>query len=300
MLEHRDPRLGARLVELLPDDQKPAAVPSHLDAVLVRALAAARTAWPDVALSNEAFLAHLARCVPRGADLIDALDALALTDLFLACACAHREPHALAHFDAHYLTPVGRAWSGGHRLAASADEVRQALRVRLLVGADGEPPRIASYAGRGALAAWVRMSATRLALNMLKSEGRHAAEPEDDDAVALRAAQLDPELEYLKTRYATELSDALRAALAGLPARAASVLRLHYQQGMTVDAIGTMYRASGRTVQRWLAEARHAILADTRRLLHERVGLADSQLDSLIALVRSRLDISIYRHLGPA
>ena len=168
----------------------------------------------------------------------------------------------------------------------------------MLVGADGDPPRIATYTGRGALGAWVRIAATRLALNLRKSDQRHAG-TEDDDAISLSGSH-DPELEYVKTRYATELSEALRATLLALPARLASVLRLHYQQGMTVDAIGTMYKVRGRTVQRWLAEARDSILSETRRLLHERAGIADSQLDSLIELVKSRLDISIYRHLPQA
>jgi RNA polymerase sigma-70 factor (ECF subfamily) len=292
MRGHRDRGLAARLIEQLPAERRPAIAAAELDALLERALETARGAWPDVALDDDAFLAHLARCLPEAPDL----ESIAMTDLYLACGCMHNDPRALAHFDRELLGSIGTGWSDGHRLADFADEVRQALRVRLLVGVDGEPPRIASYAGRGALATWVRIAATRLAINLRQRDQRYTGEP-DDDALSLRGTELDPELEYLKTRYAAELTEALRATLRALPSRGASILRLHYQERMTVDAIGTMYRVSGRTVQRWLAEARETILDETRRLLRERVGLADSQLDSLIALVRSRLDISIYRHL---
>lgn len=286
--------LGARLRELVGSVR---AAEAELDAVLERTINDARAAWPGVVLADDVFVAHLARFVSADASLVEQIEALATSDLYLACACARRDPRALACFDERYLQGVGASWSGKHSLAAVAGDVQQALRVRLLVGEDGAPPRIATYSGKGGLSAWVRMAATRLALNLRKSENRHASVAEPDDVAAFGIAS-DPELEYLKTKYAGELSDALRATLRALPDRSASILRLHYQQAMSIDAIGVMYKVSGRTVQRWLAEARDAILVETRRLLREQIGLADSQLESLIQLVRSRLDISIYRHLS--
>lgn len=287
----------ARFLACLPPQRAGAAVdPAALEAALGAALAAGRQAWPEVPLEPLDFVAHLAGRVPEAADLAAAIGDLHAADLYLACACARGEPRALACFDDHLLAAVGRSWGGRHRLADFADEVRQALRVRLLVADGGGPPRIAGYSGRGPLAGWVRMAATRLGLDLRRRE-RPAAREEDE--LTLEARGDDPELEYLKTRYAAELNEALHTTLAALSSRTASVLRLHYQEGMTVDAIGTMYRVSGRTVQRWLAEARRTILDETRRLLSERLGLTDSRLDSLIGLVRSRLDISISQYLLP-
>jgi RNA polymerase sigma-70 factor (ECF subfamily) len=271
-----------------------AIAPANLEAALVAALEAGRSTWPEVALDPRDFVAHLAGRLPEAPDLAAAIGALHAADLYLACACARGEPRALACFDQHFLAAVGRSWGGRHRLADFADEVRQALRVRLLVAGDGGPPRIAGYSGRGPLVAWVSMAATRLGLDLRRRERPSARE---EDELTLEARGDDPELEYLKTRYAAELNEALQTTLAALSARTANVLRLHYQESMTVDAIGTMYRVSGRTVQRWLAEARHTILGETRRLLSERLGLTDSRLDSLIGLVRSRLDISISQYL---
>lgn len=274
----------------------PPSDPSDLDAALAEALAAGRAAWPDLALDPHDFIAHLTARLPEGPDPGAAVRALHAADLYLACACARGDARALAWFDEHFLSAVGRAWGGRHRLAHLADEVRQALRVRLLVSDGGGPPRIAGYSGRGPLGAWVRMAATRLGLDLVR---RERPEARGDDELLLEAREDDPELQYLKTRYAAELNEALQTTLAALSARTASVLRLHYQEGMTVDAIGTMYRVSGRTVQRWLAEARRTILDETRRLLGERLGLTDSRLDSLIGLVRSRLDISLSQYLLP-
>ncbi|HUS66349.1 MAG TPA: sigma factor-like helix-turn-helix DNA-binding protein [Kofleriaceae bacterium] len=293
--------LAERFLDELPPERRAAAAPSapELGELLADAIAAGRVTWPDVPLPDADFIRHIAACLPPDADPVAALAELHAADLYLACACAQGEPRALAHFDEHFLAGIGRAWSGTHRFADFVDEVRQVLRVRLLVREGGAPPRIAGYAGRGPLGAWVRMAATRLAINLRQGIEAIARSDEDDDdgAASLRAPGHDPELEYLKTRYAAELGEALRTTLAALSARTASVLRLHYQEGVTVDAIGTMYRVSGRTVQRWLAEARATILAETGRLLKERLGVSQSQLDSLIGLVQSRLDISIYRHL---
>lgn len=285
----------ARFLASLAPERRGAATPS-LEAALVAALEAGRAAWPEVALDPLDFAAHLAGRLPDGPDLAAAVGALHAADLYLACACARGEPRALASFDEHFLGQVGRTWGARHRLADFADEIRQGLRVRLLVAEASAPPRIAGYSGRGPLAAWVSMAATRLGLDLRRRERPGAR---DEDQLTLEARGDDPELAYLKTRYAAELNEALVTTLAALSARTANVLRLHYQEGMTVDAIGTMYRVSGRTVQRWLAEARRTILAETRRLLSERLGLTDSRLDSLIGLVRSRLDISLSQYLLP-
>jgi len=284
------------LASLAPERRGGVVAPAELEAALVAAVQAGQEAWPEVALDPLEFVAHLAAGMPDVPDLAVAVAEIHAADLYLACACARGEPRALAGFDEQFLAAVGRSWRPRHPLADFADEVRQLLRVRLLVSDGGGPPRIAGYSGRGPLIAWVRMAATRLGLDLRRRERPGAR---DEDELTLEARGDDPELEYLKTRYAAELNEALHTTLAALSARTANVLRLHYQEGMTVDAIGTMYRVSGRTVQRWLAEARRTILDETRRLLSERLGLTDSRLDSLIGLVRSRLDISLSQYLLP-
>ena len=68
------------------------------------------------------------------------------------------EDLALAHFERLFL-PAVDGYVGRLGLAdAVVDDVRQELRIRLLVGED---PRIGQYSGRGPLAAWVRMAAIR-------------------------------------------------------------------------------------------------------------------------------------------
>jgi RNA polymerase sigma-70 factor, ECF subfamily len=89
-------------------------------------------------------------------------------------------------------------------------------------------------------------------------------------------------------------------ALASLPSRDAAILRLHFLDGMSARAIGAVYRAHARTVQKWLALAHKQILATTRELLKERLKLDGDDLESLIELVRSQLAVSLSRVLKRA
>jgi RNA polymerase sigma-70 factor, ECF subfamily len=47
------------------------------------------------------------------------------------------------------------------------------------------------------------------------------------------------------------------------------------------------------TVTRWIASARQEILASARRKLGEELSLRPAELESLMGLMRSRLDLSL-------
>src|SRR5947209_4360744 len=62
-------------------------------------LARARAAWPDFELDEDVLARHV-----EGLTIDDADRA---AELFLACACAHGEPKAVAALERRYLTEVG-------------------------------------------------------------------------------------------------------------------------------------------------------------------------------------------------
>jgi RNA polymerase sigma-70 factor (ECF subfamily) len=61
-----------------------------------------------------------------------------------------------------------------------------------------------------------------------------------------------------------------------------------------------MYGVSSRTVQRWLVDLRETVRTSTREGLRARLALSPSELDSLLGLVDSQLQVSLYRVLGEA
>jgi len=123
-----------------------------------------RAAWPDVAVSAEVLAESLARLEQKdGRSAEDRLEHA--SDLYLACACAAQDRRALAAFDAHFLTRVDAFVARINPSSEFAAEVRQQLRMRLLVADGGSAPRIGQYAGQGSLGAWGHMAATRIALD---------------------------------------------------------------------------------------------------------------------------------------
>ena len=257
-----------------------------LDALLARA----RTAFPEVPLDAEAFVAWLAPRADR------ALPALPVEELFLAWACARGDPAATRALDTHYLARLGPTVGRVDPSPDFLDEVLQQLREKLLVGPS---PRIATYDGAGPLMSWLRAAAVRTALNARRPGAREVAA--DDEALeALPLAGPDPELAAVRGQHRAVFSEAFRAALATLTPRERNLLRLQALDGLSLSAIGEMYGVNKSTVSRWLAHAHEALLAATREGLAQRLALDPAALDSLLKAMRSSLDLSVARLLGPA
>jgi RNA polymerase sigma-70 factor (ECF subfamily) len=103
----------------------------------------------------------------------------------------------------------------------------------------------------------------------------------------------DPELAFIRERHQEDFRVAFRAALGRLEARERNLLRLHHVHGLSMDAVSATYQAPRSTVARWIARAREQLLALTREELTARLGLSPDELDSLLRLVRSQLDVSL-------
>jgi RNA polymerase sigma-70 factor (ECF subfamily) len=214
----------------------------------------------------------------------------AAPDLFVAWATARAIPEAVAQFDRDYLTPACASVR-----SADAAELAQLVRVRLLV-ADGQaPPRLSRYSGKGPLLAWVRMTATRVAIDLSRKLGteRRAAEE-----LSHASTPFDPELDYLKARYAEPFREALERALRALSERDAALIKLAYLDDISPSAMARTYGVSTRTVQRWIVEARAAVLDGARRILAETMQVDPAELDGLMRLAQSQLKVTLERVLG--
>jgi RNA polymerase sigma-70 factor (ECF subfamily) len=263
------------------------------DDELDAALAAARAAWPMVApLSRDAFRAWLAERLTGKVDLSRA----PTSDLYFACACSTGDAQALAVFEQRYLGEVTIASAKLRAAPGIEDEARQVVRDLLFVAKPGRTAAISSYAGRGDLRGWVRVVAMREVLRLCKRDHREVMT--DDDALldALSPAT-DPELEQLKARYRKEFSAAFADAVRGLEPRERTLLRLSVVDGLGVEAIGKQLGVHHATAARWLIRARESLLDATRDRLAVKLQLSEPDVDSVIRLVRSRVEVSIERLL---
>jgi RNA polymerase sigma-70 factor (ECF subfamily) len=266
--------------------------PNELEARLESLVAKACRAWPAIHVEPPRFVIYVAERLREGPPLAEQLEALHAADLYLACACSSGDAKALATFDATLLADVPQFIARISRSADLVERVRQELRQRLLMGT-----KLGAYTGRGPLGAWVRVAAIRIALNEKRGEGRAAAHHSPTNVAALPGAA-DPELDFLKSRYADEVTAALEASIRSLTVDQRNVLRMHYLDGLSIDAIAPTYRVHRSTAARWIADARASILMETQRILREQLNASPSELRSILVLVQSRLDLSIRRLVG--
>ncbi|CAN5362989.1 hypothetical protein BH11MYX1_BH11MYX1_37240 [soil metagenome] len=253
----------------------------------------ARAVWPEISVSRAVFDAALAS---RVSDEIQ-LDTLHTSDLYLALACGAGDPGAVAALDRHCGPTIRHATAAAGATPAEQADLAQVVRERLLVSpATGGPAKILSYSGKGALVSWIRVVATREAARMLPIARR---EPvlDDDDLAYLVAPDDSPELGYLKRLYRAEFKHAFQAAVAALPARDRLVLRQSVLDGLGIDALAKLHNVHRATCARWLEAARAEILAATQKILIEKLELSWNELQSVIRLISSKLDVSLTRVL---
>jgi RNA polymerase sigma-70 factor (ECF subfamily) len=263
----------------------------ELESRLAQLLESGRLAFPDLALSPESFVRHLALRLAAAADPVRAMAEVRGDDLYLACACAEGVPGAVAALEGLHFAALGRAVARINGAPEFADEVKQELRERLFLRRGEEPPGIASFAGAGSLAGWLRISAQRAALNLQRRRPGRPLEREEQ-LIDSRAGH-DPEMELLKARFRPEFDRALRESLTTLEPRERLILRLHYVDGLSTRQIGKLQGKNQSTVSRAVAAARARLRDATLRSLRERLKLSDSQVESIAGLVVSRLELSL-------
>ncbi|NVB78394.1 MAG: transcriptional regulator [Kofleriaceae bacterium] len=253
---------------------------------------AGRAAWPDVVLARDVFAARLAPLDDRASGFG--------ADLYLAAACLAGDPRAIERFDREVLGAARAAIAGIDSNAGFIDEALQRLRASLFVGDD---PRLAHYAGRGPLRAWLGIAGARTALMMRRSQQRAREVPvesEDWSSALVAISTADPELELLKRQYASAFGQAFRDAIAGLEPRLRTVLRMSFVEGLSIDEIGAAYAVHRATAARWIQRACDSLYETTRTLLAERLALTPTELDRMTSLVRSQLDVSMSQLLPEA
>ncbi len=254
---------------------------------------AAQAAHPGIRLGAGRFLAHLARHRPADAVGDAWLASVSAADLYLACACAEGVPAAVEELDRQYRAQVGAYLAGMRPTEAFVEDVAQAVLERLLVGAEGSPRRIAEYSGRGALGSWLRVITTRLALDLRRRRTEELADAGEGAPAEGEAAPADAEIDLLKRRYAGEFNAAFRAAVGALTSEQRRLLHAHFVEGTTLEQLAARLGVHRATVARRIAAARQEILDGARQTLGEQLRVLPAELESLMGLMRSRLDLSL-------
>jgi RNA polymerase sigma-70 factor, ECF subfamily len=263
-------------------------------AALTAAIARARAAWPTLTVGEEAFAAYLNqvlsdRPVEERADLN-------LVDLYLACACALGDPRALAAFEEAMWPEIDAALARVRLDRDRRAEVMQGLRVILFVGRPGKLGRISQYRGQGDLRGWLRAAALRAGFRLARKTRREV--PLDDMAMVLTAVvDRDAGMAHLKEACRAELKKAFAAAVTALPRRERLLLKQHHLDRLTIDELAALYQVHRATAARWIVKTRETLTDTILREVGQGLKVPAAELQSILALVRSQLDVSVDRLL---
>ena len=197
---------------------------SELDALepLLRELAEqGRAQWPTLEVEPSEFAGHVARSVGAAADVVGAVERIRGAELYLAFACSRASKAAMLELENNYGAHLQAAVTGVGGHALGRDDLRQIVRDGLFVAPQGRGAKISGYGGHGSLAAWLRVTARRIALNAVRSPEVSAESSDDGELFDFPEPQGDPELDYLKHTYREEFRAAFMDAVGVLPPQGA-------------------------------------------------------------------------------
>jgi RNA polymerase sigma-70 factor (ECF subfamily) len=288
-IQHLLGRLGERGVTLAADPLLGAQLEGLFDRAVGR--------LPHRPISRDAMIDRIADALISAEETPDreALARLNAPDLYLALALAARDERALEIAEAELMPAVRQSVGRIDADEGFVDEVAQRVRERLLIGDGVIPPAITQYRGTGPLSRWVRMIASRIALDLKRADG--GLDDDGDQVSPQLPPPSDPELELVWRTCADEYRIALIEAFASLSRRERNLLRQRYLDDLNVETLGRIYRVDPETALRWLKQIEERLAAATRTALRAKLAIDEAQLPILDRLVGSQLQSSLPRIL---
>jgi len=262
--------------------------------LLAKHIEAARTAWPSFAITPDELASELARRLGTFATL-KTLDACRVADVYLAIACCRGDPTALHAFEVEVLRSAVRSSARATRASdAQAAEITAILRTLLLVD---EPSRVAAcrnFSGRSSLRQYVTIIATRELIRAGKREHKRDNENLEYEALMTTfASSANVELGLLRRRYRDDVEACVREALADLSDTSRATLQLKLVRNWRISQIAALHRVSIATAHRWFNAARDELGDLIRAAVAKRLQIPLPEVDSIVRLVQSCVDIAI-------
>jgi RNA polymerase sigma-70 factor (ECF subfamily) len=259
----------------------------------------AHRAYPALEIDDRELIRAIASRAPAG-DLTNYLQHCHSGDLAVASAAARGSQAAISELERAHRQTIEAACRRFAGPGQTADDLKQILRAKLFVAEPGKQPKIADYAGQGFLDNWLRVTAVRVFLDLTKRKDRtRESSAEDDDILALPNPG-DLQLDVVKAEYRTAVAQAMHEGAQRLEPGDRHLLRQHFVQGLSIDQLGAVLGIHRATAARRIARAREQLVAETRRQLALKLKLDETELDEVIGLVMSRLDVSIGKLLRTA
>lgn len=239
-------------------------------------------------------LLELARAASRdpGRPPHEHLERLSLDDLYLATSCVKGDEQAWEEMTGRYagfIRDFARRFLPGPGAQDLADQVIADL---------WERRKLSRYEGRSTLRTWLAAIVAHAALNVLKASRRSVPLTSGELRQWQRTALTRPSAATAEP--AALLQEIVGQAIAGLPAADKLLLQLYYEQGLTLDEMTVVLRASKPTLSRRLKRTREALRASIDALAHARSGASADMLRAGVDLARLDFDLAAALGRSPA
>lgn len=255
---------------------------------------AARSAYPDIIVDASTFNAELVRRL--GTDDPEQISRVRADHVYLAIACAAGDAVAIRRFETDFFDEIDMTVARVRARPDQVEEVRSYLLRVLFVSEPGRPAALFEYSGCGDLRSYLRVIATREFVRVI-NKSRRDVTISDDALLDMLSPNDDVALDFLRERYRGEVNTAIRAALTTLTDESRGLLRYAVVDGWSVDRIGALYGIHRATAARRVAAVRQELATAIRAELASRLSIDLDEVDSIVRLVQSRVDLSLERLL---
>ncbi|HEY6176314.1 MAG TPA: hypothetical protein VIX73_17785 [Kofleriaceae bacterium] len=293
-------RRGEQAIVTTPREVSRCSTDPHADADQASQLVAqvAEARWSDAfTIEPHMFAAFVAARLSPGPQRAAEVQRHA-ADLYLACGCALRMPGAVRSFEAMLRSEIGDALRHMNLQSAVIEDVYQTTLERVIVGEPGRAPRIADYAGHGALRGWTRVVVTRIALDALRS--RKPEVPLENAIVDPPAGDAsNPEMSCWKDSFCPSVKTAFDRAMQSLTAEERLLLRQRFVDGLSMGQLATLYRKHRITMLRRVNGILNSVRIRMQAILERDLGCGSCTAVSIVNLALSRANLSVLRYLAP-
>lgn len=270
------------------------AVPADFPQELMRAWDDCRRRYPLIQVKEEDFSRHLAKSLAASEqELLSAFRQCHVRDLYLAFACSCKDPEAMKAFEAEYEGCLGGILSGFRLPADVGEDLKQEIYRKIFVGDGQSEKKILQFSGLGSLEAWVRVVASRCVLEHLRKRTRDPILAENVLVDTLCQSQKDLWNQMIKQQYQPDLKTCFREALQSLSRRERAVLKYRVLDALSVKEIARILGIHRVSVSRLLAQARSKLLQKSHEMLANQLQLPPPEVNSLVQLLTSGLDVSL-------
>lgn len=213
---------------------------------------------------------------------LDQVARLVLDDLYLAAACADGDESAWREIERAHFAFI-RDFAARFLHGAEAEDLAATVIADLW-----QRKKIAQFQGRSSLRTWLGAVVTRMALNAKTSTRVRMA------AAAADISSIDPPAPLSDSRDdGRTLARLVQSALDGLGAEEKFLLLLHYEQGLSLDAMAPLVGSSKATLSRRLTALRDKLREHVESIAASEGGSrAAEPLGSAIERARGEFDLS--------